>query len=206
MILDEIGRGTSTYDGLSLAWSIVEHIHERIGCRTLFATHYHELTDLEEQLPGVRELQRRGEGVAGPGRVPAPDRARRGGQELRHPRGPAGRRAAQSERAGPRSAGLARSAARDERRRRRAAVDKWAIGTASRVASSNHWQLTLFGGDDHPLLDEIRAAKLDELTPLEALRLLAAWQERLAAERLRAKRSMHSVQNRPLLAKSRSRQ
>ena len=54
VILDEIGRGTSTYDGLSLAWSIVEHMHEHIGCRTLFATHYHELTDLEAQLPGVR--------------------------------------------------------------------------------------------------------------------------------------------------------
>ena len=56
VILDEIGRGTSTYDGLSLAWSIVEHIHESIGCRTLFATHYHELTDLEEQLAGVRNF------------------------------------------------------------------------------------------------------------------------------------------------------
>ena len=56
VILDEIGRGTSTYDGLSLAWSIVEHIHDEIGCRTLFATHYHELTDLEEQLAGVRNF------------------------------------------------------------------------------------------------------------------------------------------------------
>ncbi len=53
VILDEIGRGTSTYDGLSLAWSVVEHLHDRIGCRTLFATHYHELTALGQSLPGV---------------------------------------------------------------------------------------------------------------------------------------------------------
>ena len=56
VILDEIGRGTSTYDGLSLAWAIIEHLHEQIGCRTLFATHYHELTQLEESLPRVANL------------------------------------------------------------------------------------------------------------------------------------------------------
>ena len=56
VILDEIGRGTSTYDGMSLAWSVVEHLHEHVGCRTLFATHYHELTDLEKSLPGVKNL------------------------------------------------------------------------------------------------------------------------------------------------------
>lgn len=53
VILDEIGRGTSTFDGLSIAWSVAEHLHDVTGCRTLFATHYHELTDLERTHKGV---------------------------------------------------------------------------------------------------------------------------------------------------------
>lgn len=56
LILDEIGRGTSTYDGLSIAWAVIEYINDknRLGCRTLFATHYHELTELEEKLHGIK--------------------------------------------------------------------------------------------------------------------------------------------------------
>ena len=54
IILDEIGRGTSTFDGLSIAWSVAEHLHDLIQARTLFATHYHEMTELERICPGVK--------------------------------------------------------------------------------------------------------------------------------------------------------
>ena len=57
IILDEIGRGTATYDGLSLAWAVIEHISTLTRARTLFATHYHELTELADRLEGVRNLQ-----------------------------------------------------------------------------------------------------------------------------------------------------
>src|SRR5487761_2200995 len=56
VVLDEIGRGTATYDGLALAWAVVEHIQKNIRAKTLFATHYHELTELASQLEGVRNL------------------------------------------------------------------------------------------------------------------------------------------------------
>jgi DNA mismatch repair protein MutS len=54
VLLDEIGRGTSTYDGISIAWSVSEHLHNVVGCKTIFATHYHELTQLADNLVAVR--------------------------------------------------------------------------------------------------------------------------------------------------------
>jgi DNA mismatch repair protein MutS len=56
VLLDEIGRGTSTYDGVSIAWAVSEHLHDRTGCKTIFATHYHELTQLADELPAVRNF------------------------------------------------------------------------------------------------------------------------------------------------------
>ena len=56
VVLDEIGRGTSTFDGLSLAWSIVEYLHNQVGAKTLFATHYHELTELAQRLPRLKNF------------------------------------------------------------------------------------------------------------------------------------------------------
>ena len=53
MILDEVGRGTSTYDGVAIAWSVLEYIHDKIKARCLFATHYHELTNLSEIFPAL---------------------------------------------------------------------------------------------------------------------------------------------------------
>ncbi len=57
LILDEVGRGTSTYDGLSIAWAVIEHITEKIGAKTLFATHYHELLELEKRMEGVKNYK-----------------------------------------------------------------------------------------------------------------------------------------------------
>ena len=57
IIMDEIGRGTATYDGLSIAWATLEHIHDVIKCRTLFATHYHELTQLENNFPHIKNAK-----------------------------------------------------------------------------------------------------------------------------------------------------
>ncbi len=56
VLLDEIGRGTSTYDGVAIAWAVTEYLHDRIGCRTMFATHYHELMQLPEELAHARNL------------------------------------------------------------------------------------------------------------------------------------------------------
>ena len=84
VLLDEIGRGTSTYDGVSIAWAVSEHLHDKAGCKTIFATHYHELTQLADELSAVRNfnvaVRESGEDVG----LPAPAAARRCGSFVRH--------------------------------------------------------------------------------------------------------------------------
>ena len=67
VVLDEIGRGTSTYDGVSIAWAVAEHLHDHIGAKTLFATHYHELTALADTRPRVRNFSTAVRETAGSG-------------------------------------------------------------------------------------------------------------------------------------------
>jgi DNA mismatch repair protein MutS len=57
LILDEVGRGTSTYDGLSIAWAVTEHLTQKVGAKTMFATHYHELTELESKIQGIKNYK-----------------------------------------------------------------------------------------------------------------------------------------------------
>ena len=85
VVLDEIGRGTSTFDGLSIAWAVAEYLatNPRARPKTLFATHYHELTDLADALPGRRQRARLGARVEGRHHLPAEDRQRPIGSQLR---------------------------------------------------------------------------------------------------------------------------
>ena len=169
IILDEIGRGTSTYDGLALAWAVVEFIHERIGARTLFATHYHELTELADRLKGVRNLhvavKESGDQIIFLRKVLAGAADRSYGIEV------------------ARLAALPMSVI--ERAREILALHEEAEQTV--VAVSAHapaepqgpMQIRLFEPVNGNIADRIRSLKLDELRPIEALQLLAELQKEL---------------------------
>jgi DNA mismatch repair protein MutS len=175
VILDEIGRGTSTYDGVSLAWAIVEHLHDRIGCRTLFATHYHELTDLAGSLAAVRNLnvsvQEWEENVVFLHKI-VPGAADK--SYGIHVARLAGVPREVNERAKQILAQL-ESEHLDESGRPK-------IASRGKKRPQGDLQLTLFGPVRHPLLDEIKGLDPDRLTPLDALMLVKEWRERLSQE------------------------
>jgi DNA mismatch repair protein MutS len=163
ILLDEIGRGTATYDGLAIAWAVVEFIHRNSRAMTLFATHYHELTELEELLPSVKNYHVSVKESAGniiflrkvsPG---AADKSY--GIEVAKL---AGLPAEVIERA--------REVLHEHESAEHTASTQLAKADGS--AQSGPVQLTIFTPVSNAVLDRLRAADLDSLTPREALNLL----------------------------------
>jgi DNA mismatch repair protein MutS len=164
VLLDEMGRGTATYDGLSLAWATVEHLHDRIGARTLFATHYHELTLLAERLARLTNL-----------RVTVKETS--GGIVFLHTveSGPA------SKSYGIEVAKLAGLPAGVIARAREVLkVHERAETQQVREASPTQTvQMTMFTPLSQRIVDRLAEADVDGLTPREALNLLAELQREL---------------------------
>jgi DNA mismatch repair protein MutS len=165
VILDEIGRGTSTYDGLSIAQAVVEHLHDapHLGCRTLFATHYHELTALASRLPGVRnarvDVDEDGETVTFLHRIVEGGADRSYGIHV------------------ARLAGVPPAVVQ----RARVLLGELEAGRPLGPAARSASQLTLplEAAASHPVVDELERLDVDGLTPLEALNKLAEWRARL---------------------------
>ena len=163
ILLDEMGRGTATFDGLSLAWATVEYLHAETGARTLFATHYHELTMLAEKLPRVRNL-----------RVGVKEAA--GGIVFLHNIEPG----AASKSYGievARLAGL--PAVVIERAKRVLRQHEKAERQSVQVETAEPVQLTIFTPLSQRIVDRIEATDVNSLTPLQALNLLEELQQEL---------------------------
>jgi DNA mismatch repair protein MutS len=163
LILDELGRGTSTYDGLSIAWAVIEYIHNHphLRAKTLFATHYHELTQLAELLPGVRNYN-----VAvseSDGKVVFLHKIVPGGADRSygiHVAQLAGLPAPVIQRAGEIMAELEKTS-----------------GRAVKIDSHAAQQIMLFP-ESSPLLDELKNIDVNSLSPIEALNKLFEWQKK----------------------------
>ncbi|BDG06569.1 DNA mismatch repair protein MutS [Anaeromyxobacter oryzae] len=176
VVLDEIGRGTSTFDGVSIAWAVAEHLHDAKGCRTLFATHYHELQDLARERPAVRNLtvavREVGDQVVFLRKLVSGGASRSYGIEV-------------AKLAGLPAEVLAR--AREILKNLESMeVDEGghaALARGRRRRPDPASQLGLFAAPADPAAGEVakdlRGLDLDALRPLDALNLLAAWKKRL---------------------------
>jgi DNA mismatch repair protein MutS len=169
VLLDEIGRGTATYDGVSIAWAVTEHLHEQVGCKTVFATHYHELTQLSDELVALKNYN-----VA----------VREAGDQILflHRLQPGGADRSYGIEVG-RLAGL--PAPVISRAREILALlegeqlvrgEKLGVPAASGRRKSSAPpadQLGLFGSSPHPVVGRLAALDPNSMTPLEALSVLA---------------------------------
>jgi DNA mismatch repair protein MutS len=172
VLLDEVGRGTATFDGLSIAWAVVEHLQKHTRARTLFATHYHELTELAELLPSVKNVHVSVKET--PNEIIFLRRVEPGSADKSY-----GIEVA-------RLAGLPRAVidrAREVLKRHEqsehqlsetlspGAIDE--MDPSQSPTPRNGQQEVLFTPLDRAVLEKLRAADLDQLKPLDALNLLA---------------------------------
>jgi len=169
ILLDEVGRGTATFDGLSIAWAVVEHLQSQTHARTLFATHYHELTELAELLPGVKNIhvavRETPGGIIFLKRVEAGSADRSYGIEV------------------ARLAGLPREVIERAReillrheRSEHELTEQLSPGAARGPVAV---QEPMFTPIDREVLEALRAADLDNLKPLDALNLLARMKKQI---------------------------
>jgi DNA mismatch repair protein MutS len=158
VLLDEIGRGTSTYDGVSIAWAVSEHVHEKIGCKTIFATHYHELTQLAAELGALRNynvaVREVGEEILFLHRLQPGPADRSYGIEV-------GRLAGLPAAVIQRARAVLGLLEGDELVRRLAGDQEPAAA-----------QLSLFATATHPIVARLQAVRTESMTPLAALQLL----------------------------------
>ena len=171
VLLDEVGRGTATFDGLSIAWAVVESLHAGARPRTLFATHYHELTELEQLLPGVKNVhvsvEEAGSEIVFLRRVEPGSADKSYGIEV-------------ARLAGLPGAVIAR--AREILRRHEQSEDKLTEELSPGASSGRSVvapKQASFTAIDESVLEALRGADLNKLTPLEALNLLAALQKQM---------------------------
>jgi DNA mismatch repair protein MutS len=161
ILLDEVGRGTATYDGLAIAWAAVEYLHARVRAKTLFATHYFELTELAEQLSGVKNyhvsVKETGGGIVFLRKVEPGAADRSYGIEV------------------AKLAGLPQEVVTRAREvlAEHEFAEQQATAHLSPGAAPPSAQLTIFTPLSQPVLEKLREVDLNRLTPLEALNLLA---------------------------------
>jgi DNA mismatch repair protein MutS len=177
VILDEVGRGTSTYDGMSLAWAVAADLHDRAGARTLFATHYHELTELSDHLPAARNYNlavANGEGDGAPERLAFLHRLVPGGADRSYGLHVA-RMAGVPERVVAHAeeimARLAREGERGEMREERGVSAVREVGDGLMVPDDDKavWRV----------VRELYRLDIANMTPVQALVMLNAWQSQL---------------------------
>jgi DNA mismatch repair protein MutS len=177
VILDEIGRGTATFDGLSIAWAVAEHLARTASGKTIFATHYHELTDLVADLPGVGNIHVSArewrDSLVFLRKVEAGGSDRSFGIQVARL---AGMPASVVVRAQEILRNLERTEFDREGRPRLAHSEGAAAG-----GPGSPRQLALFAGEEESALAELRRLDVDQLTPLQALSLLAEIKKRLGS-------------------------